>query len=183
MRRRLTRRIPAATAAVLLAAGLLAGCTGGGGDESGVASATTEEAAGQDQAAEGSDKSDVEQAQEFVDCLRDEGLEVEDPDPATGELNLQGLADSGTDRDTLFQALQNCGDKAPQSLQDQADQPPSEEQQEQMQQFAQCMRDNGVDMADPGPEGLAPDAVPTEDPDFDSALETCRDEVNVGGGA
>lgn len=180
MRRRLTRRIPAATAAVLLAAGLLAGCGGGGDDGTEIASVAGNEsgsASGETQAA--SDKSDVEQAQEFVDCLRAEGLEVEDPDPVTGELNREALASADTDRGKLMSAFQACQDKAPQSLQDQASRAPDTEQQKE---FAQCMRDNGVDMADPGPDGFQPESVPTGDPDFESALEACRDQLGFGGG-
>jgi hypothetical protein len=180
MRRRLTRRIPAATAAVLLAAGLLAGCGGGGDDGPGIASVAESGSAGaggETQAA--SDSSDVEQAQEFVDCLRGEGLEVEDPDPVTGELNLQALTSADADRDKLMTAFQACQDKAPQSLQDRASQAPDTGQQKE---FAQCMRDNGVDMADPGPDGFQPESLPTGDPDFDSALEACRDQLGFGGG-
>ncbi|WP_105972959.1 hypothetical protein [Streptomyces geranii] len=183
MRRRLTRRIPAATAAVLLAAGLLAGC-GGGGDDDGPGIASVAESAGGGgsggETAAASDKDEVEQAQEFVDCLRGEGLEVEDPDPVTGELNLRALATADTDRDKLMSAFQACQDKAPQSLQDQASQAPDTEQQ---QKFAQCMRDNGVDMADPGPDGFTPESVPTGDPDFDTALDACRDRLGFGGGS
>ncbi|WP_369036454.1 hypothetical protein [Streptomyces adonidis] len=180
MRRRLTRRIPAATAAVLLAAGLLAGCGGGGDDGPDIASvAESGSAGGGGETAAAADKSEVEQAQEFVDCLRGEGLEVEDPDPVTGELNLQALATADADRDTLMKAFQACQDKAPQSLQDQASQAPDTEQQKE---FAQCMRDNGVDMDDPGPDGFTPESVPTGDPDFDTALEACRGQLGFGGG-
>ncbi|MFF3375695.1 hypothetical protein ACFYXF_22440 [Streptomyces sp. NPDC002680] len=179
MRRRLTRRIPVATAAVLLAAGLLAGCGGGGDDGPDIASVAESGSAGGGETAAASDKSEVEQAQEFVDCLRAEGLEVEDPDPVTGELNLQALATADADRDTLMSAFQACQDKAPQSLQDQASQAPDTEQQKE---FAQCMRDNGVDMDDPGPDGFTPESVPTGDPDFDSALEACRGQLGFGGG-
>lgn len=190
MRRRLTRRIPAATAAVLLAAGLLAGCGGGGDDGPDIASVAESESGSESGSGSGSggsggetaaasDKSEVEQAQEFVDCLRGEGLEVEDPDPVTGELNLQALATADADRDTLMKAFQACQDKAPQSLQDQATQAPDTEQQKE---FAQCMRDNGVDMDDPGPDGFTPESVPTGDPDFDTALEACRGQLGFGGG-
>lgn len=184
MRRRVTRRIPAATAAVLLAAGLLAGCGGGGDDGPDIAS-VAESGSGSGSGGSGgetaaaSDKSEVEQAQEFVDCLRGEGLEVEDPDPVTGELNLQALATADAGRDTLMKAFQACQDKVPQSLQDQATQAPDTEQQKE---FAQCMRDNGVDMDDPGPDGFTQGSVPTGDPDFDSALEACRGQLDFGGG-
>ena len=178
MRRRPTVRVLAAPGAVLLAAVLVAGC-GGGGDEPGVASVSQSQSQTQSEGGQGGqggtgDKSEVEQAQAFVDCLREQGLEVEDPDPATGELNLDGLAEAETDRDALFQALQKCGDKAPPSFQDQTGQAPDPAQQKQ---FAQCMRDNGVDMDDPGPQGLEPSAMPTDDPDFDTALDACRDQL------
>lgn len=181
MRRRLRARVLTAPAAVLLAAGLLAGC-GGGGDDGGPEVASVGESqseSGSDSADQAADGSEVEQAQEFVDCLRDQGLEVEDPDPATGELNMQGFVQGDIDRDTLTKAMEACGDKAPQSLQDRAGQTPDPEQ---MREFAQCMRDNDVDMADPGPEGFDREAMPTEDPDFETALEACRDQLGFGGG-
>ena len=67
------------------------------------------------------------------------------------------------------------------------------ELQDSQLEFAQCMRDNGVEMGDPdlsnfGPGGGDDDgpgrgpfggAIDFEDPDVAAALEVCQDEVNV----
>ncbi|WBB62545.1 hypothetical protein O7599_08430 [Streptomyces sp. WMMC500] len=181
-RTRTGMRMRAVPAAALLAAltvsatGLLAGCGSGGGDGAQVASVDDQRSGGDE---DGSGGDDVAQAQEFVDCMRANGIEMEDPDPKTGKLNLQEIVGGGADREELNEGLDACRDVAPQSLQDagEAGQNP-----EALQKFTACMRDNGVAMEDPGPEGLDPQAMPTEDADYQRALDTCRDQLTEGSG-
>jgi hypothetical protein len=72
----------------------------------------------------------------------------------------------------------------------------SEQQQEEFQQaaldFARCMRGEGIDMPDPqfegggrvriGPGTGAGGALDREDPAFQEAFETCRDQLPEGRG-
>ncbi|MGI5283185.1 hypothetical protein ACQEVF_07615 [Nonomuraea polychroma] len=54
------------------------------------------------------------------------------------------------------------------------------EQIEQMRQFAQCMRDNGVDMPDPNPDGTMGSGegrnFNRDDPQFQKAFDACQDK-------
>jgi uncharacterized protein YceK len=56
---------------------------------------------------------------------------------------------------------------------------------EQMQKFAKCMRDNGVDMPDPGPDGGlgqgADSGIDRNSPTFQKAAEACRQYLPGGG--
>lgn len=56
---------------------------------------------------------------------------------------------------------------------------------EQNQKFAQCMRDNGVDVPDPGPDGKFGDwgssGIDRSSPAFQKAMEACQDELPGGG--
>ncbi|WP_407563092.1 hypothetical protein [Streptomyces sp. 184] len=191
MRRKTGIRMRAVPAAVMLATlavastGLLAGCGSGNDDSSQVASVDDEKSGGAkdgkggEGSSGGSGKDDAAQAQEFVDCMRANGIEMEDPDPQTGELDLQETVGAGADRKALSEGLDACRDVAPQSLQDaeEAGQNP-----EALEEFTGCMRDNGVAMEDPGPEGIDPEAMPTDDADYPSALDTCRDKLVAGSG-
>jgi hypothetical protein len=150
---------------------LLTACGGGSADGGEVASV------GDGDGAESTAEEDtVKQAQEFAECLRDNGVEIEDPDPETGKLNLQDLAANG-DRAALSEAMDACNELAPQSLQDAAEGDLTEEQQEGMQQFAECMRNEGIDVPDPGPEGLDPSSLDLNDPATEAALEVCQGEM------
>ncbi|WP_255949982.1 hypothetical protein [Streptomyces odontomachi] len=175
MRSTTTIRGVTATVAAVLAAVLLAGC-GGSGDGSGVASVSGDKGS----AASGTGgKDDVAQAQEFVDCMRKQGVEMEDPDPETGKLNLRQFIGGGADMDKLRAGMDACRDSMPQSLKDKSDQ---QSDPETLGKFAACMRKNGVDVADPGPDGLDKDNLHTEDPDFPAALDNCRDLLTGKGG-
>lgn len=171
------RAIAALLAALAVCStGLLAGCGSGGDDGSQVATVEDGKSGG---AKDDSDDDDAAQAQEFVDCMRANGIEMEDPDPQTGKLNLEEIVGGGADRKALSEGLDACRDVAPQSLQDAGE---SKQNPEALQEFTDCMRDNGVAMEDPGPEGIDPQAMPTEDADYQSALDTCRDKLVVGSG-
>lgn len=153
--------------------GLLAGCGGsGGGDDPQVASAGK----GGTSATSGTKKSNAEQAQAFVDCMRANGVTMEDPDPETGKLNLQQFAGSGADTTKLKKGLDACRDKMPQSIQVRSDQPLTPEQLDAQKQFAECMRHNGVDMDDPGPDGLDKQAILNGQKD-QAAMTKCRDKL------
>lgn len=108
----------------------------------------------------------------YAQCLRDNGLDVEDPAPGEGiQIQVEG------DRAQADAAMKACEDLAPP--------PPSDTEEadarENMLKYAKCMRDNGVEkFADPKPgEGINIGPEVAEDPDFKKAEETC-DEVFGG---
>jgi hypothetical protein len=121
-----------------------------------------------------------EQAREFAQCMRDHGIDMPDPDTDAGggvRVTVSGGPNSGMDA-----AMNACKDKLPNG-----GTPPTmnPQQQEQLREFAQCMRDHGVDMPDPDPNsgalriaqsGAAP-ALGPDDPTFKAAQEACQGKL------
>lgn len=184
MRNPVTARVLAVPTVAVLALGLLAGCGGSGGKDSGVASVSGGKSSASSDGGGGS-KSNAAQAQQFVDCMRNNGVDMDDPDPKTGQLDLQSLKGTGggADMQKLNKAMTACRDKAPQQLRKKADTKPDPEQ---LQKFVDCMRKNGVDLNDPGPDGLDDNDLSKAqaDPDFQKATSACRDYLTaaMGGG-
>ncbi|MCJ0872631.1 hypothetical protein [Streptomyces sp. AP-93] len=174
MRGALRVRALALPAAGFVAVGLLAGC---GSSDSGTSKVASVSGEGGSSGSGGSAKSDAEQSQAFVGCMRENGVDMEDPDPETGKLNLQSVMGGGANSDALRKAMEACRDKAPQAMKDRgANQgTPDAAQLENMKKFAACMRENGVDMDDPGPEGLDRESMNMSDPNFQDAMGECRE--------
>lgn len=177
----------------------LAACASGDGGD-GVASLGGDEGTGE---ASASPSVDPEEAlAEFGDCMRENGIE-DFEDPVIGEdggiqIGVGGPAEgsdgppSEEDREELQQAMEACNDLLPQDLGPGGD--ISEEDQAAMQdallEFAQCMRDHGIDFPDPeftdgGAMQQIGDGVDPNDPEFQEAEEACgpiMDDVRPGGG-
>jgi hypothetical protein len=105
----------------------------------------------------------------FAECLREQGLDVPDPEPGKGMTLKFG---PGNDQQKVQAAMEACREWAPQGMAGGAAPDPSRDA--TIREYAQCMRDNGVD-AFPDPEGgmirLNPDAG--EDPDLKTAEKAC----------
>ncbi|HET9593441.1 MAG TPA: hypothetical protein VFP17_11055 [Solirubrobacterales bacterium] len=152
----------AASMLALCAVGLIA-CGGGSGSGSG-GSATSQEA-----------------GLEFAQCMRAHGVEIEDPKPG------ENIAIPDDDPSTK-KALAACNGKlagAGQELSAEED----EEFREGWLAFSECMRDEGIDLADPRFPGngkvlLGIAGIDTTSPAFEAAAEACKDEVpaQTGGG-
>jgi len=122
-----------------------------------------------------------EQLRQFTACMREQGIDMPDPEPGAGGGRIRiGGPDGGDDPQQAAkteQAMQVC-----RSLLPNGGEPPKldAEQQEQFQRFAQCMREHGVDMPDPEPgtgriiirRSGGPDP---NDPDFEAAQQACQD--------
>lgn len=118
----------------------------------------------------------------FAACMREQGVEdFEDPDvDSTGGVSF-GLRGQGgdVDRETMRTAMDACRDH----LDGLAIGPGSVDRSEiedELVEFAACMRDNGYDMPDPdfsgAPGGGGPFAeLDPDDPAFQDALEACED--------
>ncbi|WP_327584725.1 hypothetical protein OHA25_54745 [Nonomuraea sp. NBC_00507] len=115
-----------------------------------------------------------EQGMKFAQCMREQGIPMEDPDPNGGG-GLRQLGED-VDRDKVQKAIEACRDYAPSRDRTQL----NPEQIEQMRQFAQCMRDNGVDMPDPNPDGTMGSGegrnFNRDDPQFQKAFDACQDK-------
>ena len=141
----------------------LVACGGGGGsgsDGGGGGSAAREEA-----------------GLEFAACMRAHGVEMEDPEPGATSIEVGG------DRNdpTTVKAERACNGKL-----DKVAQETSPEEDEEFREgwlaFTQCVRDEGIDLADPefpGPGqvllGIA--GIDTESPAFEAAMEACSDKA------
>lgn len=150
-----------ATALALCVAGLVA-CGGGGSDSGGGAS--REEA-----------------ALEFAQCMREHGVEIEDPKPGQ---NIT-LPDDGP---TTKRALAACNGKLGDSGQELSAEE-DEEFREGWLAFSECMREEGIDLADPRFPGsgkvlLGIAGIDTTSPAFEAAMVACKGEMpaQAGGG-
>ncbi len=205
-----------------LLVGLLAlGACGGDDAASGVAS-LDDNSSTQDTTKGTASSEDVEaDLQKWVECMRENGVDI--PDPTTdenGNLTLRPPEGAGPgggggtatddaqtgdgqnqvgDRDAMDAAREACGDPPEGAMggfeRNGAD---SQEFQDAALEFAQCMRDNGVDMADPvfeapstdgarpegGPRLFGDGGVDPDDPAVANAMEACNDIMPrpAGGG-
>lgn len=169
--RPLRRAITALVAAGLLAATLSA-C--GSADPSDIASATGDTGAEADPSPT-STLSPQEQALKFVECMREQGVPMDDPEFSGGGSAIR-IGGEGTDQAVVQAAMEACREFAPFGGDGNAPQV-DPEMEEKFRQFAQCMRDNGVpDFPDPEGSGLRVDNNIAEDPDFPAAQEKCQAE-------
>ena len=137
----------------------------------------------------------------FTQCLRDEGLDVPDPEfNADGSLQLPSLSGfDGVDEDELVAARDTCSEFLEGvTLENFGFDRTSIE--DTLFEYASCMRDNGFDMPDPDLDGFLrrtlaqgeqnPDGaaglgifggdLDFEDPDFIAADEACRPQIFAG---
>jgi hypothetical protein len=105
----------------------------------------------------------------FAECLREQGLDVPDPEPGKGMTMKFG---PGSDQQKVQQAMEACREWAPTGMTGGG--APDPKRDEQMRAYSQCMRDNGV-ASFPDPEGgmVRLDPSSGEDPDFEAAQEKC----------
>jgi hypothetical protein len=126
---------------------------------------------------------------DFAQCMRDNGVDMPDPQSGGGGVRI-GIGQNGIDPGSEeFQAAQ----EACQQFLDDAGfgqrRELSQEQLDQQVEFAQCMRDNGIDMPDPGADGgrrlqirgqagagdAGPGGVDPHSEAFQAAMTACED--------
>lgn len=157
-----------AAALALCVVGLVA-CGGGSGSDAGATASGEEEA-----------------ALEFTECLRAQGVDVEDPKPGQKNIEVGDANDPTTKR-----ALAACDGKLDSAGQELSS-GEAEEFKEGALALAQCLREEGIDMGDPkflgpGKFHLDIDGIDTESPAFEAAREACDDKlpelsgISVGG--
>jgi hypothetical protein len=133
-----------------------------------------------------------EAALAYVECMRDHGIDMPDPEPGGGIVFSQteddGEGGAGPGDEEFQEAQEDC-----QPIMDAArsevelDPEQEAEMREQMLEYAQCMRDHGIDMPDPvfGDNGTvqmqvgSPDeegGPPPDDEAFEEANEACGQE-------
>jgi hypothetical protein len=175
--------------ATLFAAALLmfatTACGAEADDSEGVAS--LDEGGDPTDATGDSEESAEEQALAFAQCMRDNGVDMPDPE-VDGDGNLRMRAGGGLsiDEGAMEEAMEACEDLRP-DFGSQMTPEDQSEMQDRLLAYAECMRDNGIDMPDPEfDEGMVrfgpPEGIDPEDPEFQAAQETCQEEVGMGEG-
>lgn len=125
--------------------------------------------------------------QQFAQCMRDNGVDIPDAEPGSGgKLRVEG---NGPNKEKMQAAMEACRKYLPNGGERAA---PSPEDLEKMRQMAQCMREHGVDMPDPDPNGggimISRDARGEPEVDKEKlrqAFEACRHlgpKPGAGGG-
>jgi hypothetical protein len=175
---------------LLLAIGLLAAACSSTDSDAGVASLEGESASEQSQDAVVDSASQEEAVMAFTVCLRDEGLDVEDPVvDDQGNLRPPRLRDiADLDRDVADAAFESC-DEYLEDVTFGVDSEDRTEREDELLVFAACVRENGYDMPDPdfstdrspGSGGGGPfGGLDREDPAFQAALAACSDIFGAG---
>lgn len=180
----------------LLAFGLIAGACGGSDDaDSGVATLETENTivAGEDAAVVAGEVDAEEAMMEMAACLREQGLDIDDP-TVDSEGNVQfggfrgGAGEEGedgepVDRELMREAMAECQDELEGVTLGFGNRDFDQtEMQDTMVEWAACMRENGYDMDDPdlssmgaGGGGNAFSEIDPDDPDYIAANEVCSE--------
>jgi hypothetical protein len=172
----------------MLALALAVAACGGGGKANGVASLSGANKPTATTTA-GSSHDDRQAALAFARCMRQHGIDMPDP-----QFNGNGITQKFTGRpgskgpdDPKFKAAQ----QACQKYLPNGGQPPkpNPQQQQQMLQFARCMRQHGIDVPDPKPGGGidlgggGPGTAKPDDPRFKAAQQACNQYLpNAGKG-
>jgi hypothetical protein len=157
------------TLAILAAAVLLTGC-GADKPDTQVASGTGGQAQSTPTSAAPSLSRD-EMAVKFTQCLREQGLDVPDPEPGKGPM-LRFDKNSGVTKEKVDAAMEACKELNPQG--EGGNNP---QQEENGRKYAECMRKNGVEKfpdPKPGQQGVMIGPGVADDPDFQKAQGACQ---------
>ena len=138
----------------------------------------------------------------FTACMRDNDVDLPDPElDSDGNISLnRGSGQAlGVDRETIQAAFEACGDLI-EGVTQQFARPDITDIEDQLLAFAQCMRDEGIDMDDPdltvfgqggqggqgaqGGQGGGPFGdIDLDDPAFQAASDECQEFLpNFGAG-
>ena len=177
----------------LLVVVVLAACSGASGAGNGVATLESPDPSGD--ATEPEASLDPQEALlEFAACMREHGVDMPDPQlDGSGRVQV-GIGGPGGGRfqpEELEAAMEACRDLMPGGGPGGGGPSMSQEDQDRILEFAQCMRDHGIDFPDPqfsdgggviriGPGGAQPNFDP-EDPEFQEAQEACEHHLPGGG--
>ena len=158
------RTIPRAGIGALALAGVLfvAACGGGGGSNPQVASlgegasgpTTTAAPGGSSNGSSNGDEADAQQAMlDFAACMREHGVDMPDPQfDADGKAAIAiGGGPSDLDTAKVNEAQKACDSYLQKVRENMPPPDPAkvEEEKQKLLQFAQCMRDHGIDFPDP----------------------------------
>lgn len=146
----MSRSIPSIAPGLLLVV-MLAACSANAAGPSGVASLESE-GTGAESSAEPSASLDPETAQlEFAKCMREHGIDMPDPETAPGGGFTQRIEVDKDGAEKMRAAQEACDQFLDQAGGPRREMDPG--QLDKLVEFAQCMREHGVDMPDPATDG------------------------------
>jgi hypothetical protein len=139
-------------AAVLLLLMTMAACSANAAGPDGVATLETA-APGAESSAAPSASLDPEAAQlAFAECMREHGIDMPDPETSGGGGGgAVRIGGGGEDRDEFQAAMEDCDHFLEQAGAFRGEMDP--EMLDRLVEFAQCMREHGIDMPDPNADG------------------------------
>lgn len=179
------KRTPIHVMTVAVAAlGLLAACGGDGTDANGVAAldepasdnATDDGTDGHTNSTDGPNSTEEVDPEEavlaFTQCMREQGVDMPDPEFSDEGGVMFSTEDDGdgdepppaVDLEAMDAAYEECGELMEGANLGGGEPVDMSEMEDQMLEFAQCMRDEGVDMPDPDFSGDVADERATRDP-------------------
>ncbi|MFI9557902.1 hypothetical protein [Nonomuraea endophytica] len=108
----------------------------------------------------------------FAQCMRENGVEMDDP---AEDGRIQFKVGQGTDRSKVEKAQQACQKHLKGVMGDQGG-AMDPKRRDQMVKFAQCMRENGIQMADPTESGgVMMTGGPGDEEKMKKAQEACKE--------
>jgi hypothetical protein len=156
---------------VLLAALALAACSGGGGGDSDAGNGSAGSA-------------DIHAAAVYAaECMREKGYNVPDPtfDDQDNPVFQQPDLAKGTGLRAYQQARQECNRRLNEAWVAAGRPNRKEQDREHLLAFAQCMREQGVNVPDPDAQGgWALDKQLLRSPAWEPAAQACRDKLPAG---
>lgn len=120
----------------------------------------------------GSGSSDEEKQLAFQDCLRREGLDVQIMDGGRGVAIGARAEPGGGPPPNADRAIRTCHEKTGWAPPEPSDAEKSE-MRDRALEFARCMREHGVEMDDPAPDGRMTMRIDGDSPTFRRAQEEC----------
>jgi hypothetical protein len=168
----------------LLLAGLLVAATACAAEtpRTGVASVATASASPSAAASASAAAGDpADNGRKFAACMRENGVDLPDPEPGTHPMSAPLKVDK-SEMKKFQETMEKCRAFMPGKGRAQLD----PQQQEAVRAFAKCLRENGIDMPDPDPNGGFGGKLPKIDqnsPTFKKAMQACRSKIDNAGGA
>lgn len=122
----------------------------------------------------------------YFQCLRDNGLDVDDPDTGSGGPGMgTGQVDAGIDwEDPAVRAIvETCREETGGGPAQGGEFGENLAETDALFAFATCMQDHGIDMPDPDPDGTLnmPEDTDPESPEFQAAIGACQEHLDGGG--
>lgn len=162
-------------AGAVAAMALLLGACGGEEQKNGVASVNGDSAPsdgeGKNAAKEPSEEDFLESMRKYAGCMRENGIDMPDPDPNSGAMPAAPAVRPGEENSKLAKADEECRSLLPNGGEMGEISP---EELDKMREQAKCLREHGIDVKDPTKENPGM-GIPMEPDDekFEKALEAC----------